>query len=222
MGDRPEGRRSGTLGGLSPEVALARLPAGRHGLPRSFVAHNQRLRIIAAMLRVLPERGYRETTIAHLTREAGVSRAAFYQQFTGKEDCFLVANDLAGEWFSGRVEEGAAGQVGSGRVRRGIEAGLSFLAGNFQVAHLLAIEAPQAGRGAAGERHQVMLERCGAALWSGCPEPGAAPDELAALLLGGAFALIARYVEGGRTERLPEAAPLLAEYLATPWRADPG
>src|SRR5262249_26105238 len=86
---------------LPAELALGQLPPGRHGLPRSFVVRNQRLRLIAAMLRSLPEHGYAGTTISHLTQEAGLSRAAFYGQFSSKEDCFLATYDLAGEWLAG-------------------------------------------------------------------------------------------------------------------------
>src|SRR4051794_36044600 len=98
-GSEPERFEPDSLEGLPPELAMARLPAGRHGLPRAFVAHNQRLRIVAAMLRVLPAHGYPATTTGHITREAGVSRAAFYQQFAGKEECFLTTYDLASEWL---------------------------------------------------------------------------------------------------------------------------
>lgn len=222
MSAGPDRFGRGALGGLPPEVALARLPAGRHGLPRSFVAHNQWLRMIAAMLRVLPEHGYPATTIGHLTREAGVSRAAFYEQFTGKEDCFLVTYDMAGGWLCERIEAAmAAGGGGPAGIGQGVREGMDFLAGNFHVAHLLAVEVPQAGP-AARERHQTMLERCATALWGGCPEDTKPPDDLAFLLLGGAFALIARYVDAGRIERLPRATPLLVEYLTTPCRAGPG
>ena len=43
---------------------LARLPPGRHGLPREFVAHNQRERLIAGIAEAIAENGYAGTTIA--------------------------------------------------------------------------------------------------------------------------------------------------------------
>src|SRR6185437_1927670 len=49
---------------------LARLPPGRHGLPREFVAHNQRERLIAGLAEAVAENGYASTTIAHITRHA--------------------------------------------------------------------------------------------------------------------------------------------------------
>jgi AcrR family transcriptional regulator len=111
--------------------ALARLPPGRHGLPRSFVAHNQRLRILAGMLRVLPRHGYPATTIGHITGEAGVSRGAFYQHFASKEECFLATYDLAGQWFCERVERAVAGEgEWRARLRAGASEALRLLAAN--------------------------------------------------------------------------------------------
>ena len=200
-----------------PELAMARLPAGRHGLPRDFVARNQRSRIVAGMLRVLPRRGYPATTIGDITREAGVSRAAFYQQFASKEECFLATYDVVGRWFCESVERAvAAEEQWPGRIRTGAAEALRLLAANPPVAHLMAVEAPQAGR-AARERQQALLDRFAAALRAGHPGRPELPEDLADLLLGGVVALIARYVDSDRAERLPEATTALVEYLLIPY-----
>jgi AcrR family transcriptional regulator len=216
-GGEPERFDPDSLAGLPPELAMARLPAGRHGLSREFVAHNQRLRIVAAMLRVLPERGYPATTIGHVTREAAVSRAAFYQQFAGKEECFLATYDIASRWFCEQVERSVEGEdEWRARIRTGASAALRLLAANPLVAHLLAVEALQAGR-AARERRQAMLDRFAAALRADHPGRPELPDDLADLLLGGVITLIARYVDSDRAGRLPEATAALVEYLLIPY-----
>ncbi|HEX5714353.1 MAG TPA: TetR/AcrR family transcriptional regulator [Solirubrobacterales bacterium] len=205
------------LGDLPTELALARLPPGRHGLPRTFVAHNQRLRIVAAMLQVLPRHGYPATTIGHITREAGVSRAAFYQQFASKEECFLATYDLAARWFCESVERAVAGEEDwRERIRIGAAEVLRLLGENPLIAHLSAVEAPQAGL-AARQRQQAMLGRFAAVLRAGHPGRAGLPDDLANLLLGGVVSLIARYVDDGRAERLPEATATLVEYLLIPY-----
>jgi AcrR family transcriptional regulator len=205
------------LAGLPAELALARLPAGRHGLPRSFVTHNQRLRIVAGMLRVLPQHGYPSTTIGHVTREAGVSRAAFYQQFGSKEDCFLATYDLASRWFCERVEGAVAGEKEwPARIRIGASEALRLLLANPLVAHLIAVEALQAG-GAARERQQAMLDRFATALRADHPGRPELPEDLADLLIGGIVALIARYIDTDRAERLPEATTALVEQLLIPY-----
>jgi AcrR family transcriptional regulator len=206
---------------LPAELALSQLPAGRHGLPRSFVARNQRLRIVAAMLRLLPRYGYPATTIGHLTREAGVSRSAFYNQFESKEDCFLATYDVAAEWLCGRVEGAmAANGPWSSRVLAGVSEAMDLLATNPAVAHLIAVEALQAGA-TARRRRQACIERLAEALRAGRPPSPELPADLEELLVGGALAHVARYVDADRTERLPEATAELVQYLLIPY-LDPG
>jgi AcrR family transcriptional regulator len=199
---------------LPAELALSQLPAGKHGLPRSFVVRNQRLRIVAAMLRVLPEHGYAATTIGHVTREAGVSRAAFYAQFENKEECFLATYDVAAEWLCDRIEAAIAAE---GRWPESVEAGASeamrLLAANPDVAHLIAVESLQAGT-AARRRRQECIERLAAVMRSRRPRDAELPEDLEQLLIGGTLSLIGRYVDSGAIERLPEAtAHLVALYF---------
>lgn len=217
MSSEPERFDPGAFTDLPAELALSRLPVGRHGLPRSFVVRNQRLRIVAAMLRVLPRRGYHGTTIGHVIGEAGVSRAAFYKQFASKEQCFLETHDLACQWLCERVERAVAGEdEWTGRVLAGASAALLLLAANPPLAHLLAVEAPQAGP-ASRRRHQAFLARFAATLRDGRPGQPELPANLEQLLLGGAVSLIARYVESDRAEQLPEATPELLQYLLIPY-----
>jgi AcrR family transcriptional regulator len=146
MSSEPARFDPGGLAELPDELALGRLPPGRHGLPRSFVVRNQRLRVIAAMLRLLPPRGYSQTTIGDVTREAGVSRSAFYAQFASKEECFLATYDLAGEWLCEHVERAVgAGDEWPLRVRAGVAEALRLLAANPSLAHLVAVDALAAG-----------------------------------------------------------------------------
>jgi AcrR family transcriptional regulator len=206
-----------SLIGLPPELALARLPPGRHGLPRSFVEHNQRLRIVAAMLRVLPRRGYPATTIGDVTAEAGVARAAFYHQFSGKEECFLATYDLAGKWFCEGVEGAVAGEEDwRARVRAGVSEALRLLTANPLVAHLIAVEALQAGD-AARERQEACFDRFATALRDGHSGRPELPEDLTDLLLGMVVSLIARYVDTDRAERLPEAMTDLVERMLIPY-----
>lgn len=217
MSDEPPHFDPTGLAELPDELALGRLPGGRHGLPRSFVTRNQRLRIVAAMLHTLPQRGYAGITIGELTHEAGVSRSAFYGQFGGKEDCFLATYDLAVQWLCKGVEGAMAEREDwPSRVRIGATEALRLLAANPAVAHLIAIEALQAG-GAARKRQQACLARLAEVLRAGRPDRPSLPEGLEDLLLGGAIALIAREVEAGRTEQLPEGTKALVECLLIPY-----
>jgi AcrR family transcriptional regulator len=46
------------------------------------------------MIEAVHERGYPQTTVAHVIALAGVSRRAFYEQFGNKEACFLATYDI--------------------------------------------------------------------------------------------------------------------------------
>ncbi len=169
------------------------------------------------MLRVLPRHGFPATTIGHITAEAGVSRAAFYQQFESKEACFLATHDLVGEWLCERVEQ-AVGEGGewTARIRTGIAAALDLLAANPAVAHLIAVEAQQAGP-LGRERQRACFARFAAALTADVPRRAEVPPEIEQLLFGGAIQMIARHVDTGRADQLPAVTADLVDRLLIPY-----
>jgi AcrR family transcriptional regulator len=63
-------------------------------MSREDVARNQRARMYGGMIEAIHERGYPQTTVAHVIGIAGVSRRAFYEQFANKEACFLATYDI--------------------------------------------------------------------------------------------------------------------------------
>lgn len=81
--------------GEDKEPGFTRLPAGRHGLPRDYVAENQRARLLVGIVRAVARRGYNTATITDIAEGASVSRQTFYDNFQNKEQCFLAAYDRA-------------------------------------------------------------------------------------------------------------------------------
>jgi AcrR family transcriptional regulator len=61
-------------------------PAPAHGLPEEI----QRNRILGAAIRSLDEVGYANTSVAHITSCARVSRRTFYELFSTREECILA------------------------------------------------------------------------------------------------------------------------------------
>lgn len=216
MSDEPPRFDPAGFAELPDKLALGQLPPGRHGLPRSFVVRNQRLRIVAGLLRVLPRHGYAETTIGHIIKEARVSRAAFYSQFAGKEECFLEAYELGSRWLCDGVEAAVAEERWPARVRVGVGEALRLLGANPPLAHLIAIEGLQAGAGAR-KLQQASLARLAEILGHGRPDRPELPPDLEQLLLGGAFSVVSRHVEQGRVEQLPEIEAALVECLLIPY-----
>lgn len=68
-----------------------KLPSGHHRFSREFVVQSQRERMLDAVARAVAGKGYEKASVADVLTLAGVSRRTFYEQFTGKEHCFLVA-----------------------------------------------------------------------------------------------------------------------------------
>ncbi|HET7574137.1 MAG TPA: TetR/AcrR family transcriptional regulator [Solirubrobacterales bacterium] len=201
---------------------LSRLPPGRHGLPRDFVTHNQRERLIAGLAEAVAENGYAGTTIAHITRHAAVSRRTFYEHFDSKDECFIAAYDAVMEQLRERVDAAFEQEDEWPRaVRAGIAAMLEFLAAEPNLARLAMVEALAAG--------PVVVDRYDAAIRSLVPyfkagRSGRAAEILAALsptteeaLVGGMVSLISRRVAAGRDAELGSLLPDLVEFALTPY-----
>jgi AcrR family transcriptional regulator len=201
---------------------LSRLPPGRHGLPREFVAHNQRERLIAGLAEAVAENGYGGTTIAHITRHAAVSRRTFYEHFSSKDECFVAAYDTVMAELRERVAE-AFEQEDEWplAVRAGIAAMLEFLTAEPNLARLSMVEALVAG--------PVVVERYDAAIQSLVPyfrsgredggngataRPSSVTEEA---LVGGMVSLISRRIFADRTEELESLLPDLVEFTLTPY-----
>ena len=201
---------------------LSRLPPGRHGLPREFVVHNQRERLIAGLAEAVAENGYASTTIAHITRHAAVSRRTFYEHFSSKDECFVSAYETVMEQLRERVDAAYQEQEEWPQaVRAGIGAMLGFLAAEPNLARLSMVEALVAG--------PVVVERYDAAIRSLVPyleagREGRPPEVLARLsptteeaLVGGMVSLISRRIIAGQTAELEELLPDLVEFALTPY-----
>ena len=201
---------------------LARLPPGRHGLPREFVVHNQRERLIAGLAEAISENGYAGTTIGHITRHAAVSRRTFYEHFAGKDECFIAAYDTVMEELRERVSAAFDEQSDwPHAVRAGIAAMLGFLAAEPTLARLCMVEALVAG--------PVVVERYDAAIQSLVPyfkagREGCSPEVLSRLsatteeaLVGGMVSLISRRIIAGKTAELEALLPDLVEFTLTPY-----
>jgi len=86
---------------------------------------NQRSRLIAATIEVVAKQGYDGMTVSSVAKLAGVSKASFYEQFGGKEECFATACDFSLREAAAAVLRGE-GKGGEGRER--LRAGLMGLA----------------------------------------------------------------------------------------------
>ena len=111
-----------------------------------MIARSQRERLLDAAIDVVAEKGYAATTIADLTKAAGISRTTFYELFEDKEACFLAAYDAAADVLARRVEVAFESQgawperVRAGLVQMGIPREQISVAGRGEREPLVATE----------------------------------------------------------------------------------
>jgi AcrR family transcriptional regulator len=79
---------------LTPLLAPAPLPPGRPRLAKEQVAENHRQRILFAAAQISEEKGYAATTIADVTRRAGLDGRAFHSLFAEKSELFTAVHEL--------------------------------------------------------------------------------------------------------------------------------
>jgi AcrR family transcriptional regulator len=190
-----------------------RPPRGRHRLPPEVIARSQRERLLEATIRVVAEKGYAATTVADLTREAGISRTTFYEMFDDKEGCFLAAYDGI---VDGLVRRVAVAYESEGewpqRARAGLAALLEALAEEPEVARLALVDVGSAGP-AAQRRFRAAMQRLTPFFDEGrdfSPSGRSLPANTSRMAIGAVAGLIADELTEERAEDLPK---LLSDVL---------
>jgi AcrR family transcriptional regulator len=190
-----------------------RPPRGRHRLPPEVVSRSQRERLLEAAIRVVAARGYRATTIADLTKEAGVSRTTFYELFEDKEACVLAAYDNAVDALVRRIVAAYEAEVRwPERARAGLSALLGALAEEPALARLALVDIGAAGP-TAQRRYRAAIQRLTPLFEEGrdfAPSGRELPANTSRMAIGGVTGLISDELLAGRAERLPD---LLSDLL---------
>lgn len=199
---------------------LPRLPPGRHGLPREFVAQNQRDRIAAGIIAAVSEFGFHETTITQISAAAGVSRRTFYGYFNSKEECFFSAYDQITDHLREAARAAAAEREDwPGRVAARVDAALDIFSTNPRLAAFTLAVPPRAG-GEVTAHYRRALDSALAELTEGMAgEPGAEvpSDAVQRSLIGGAASLIVQRLEAGQGSQIRDLGPDVIELFLTPF-----
>jgi AcrR family transcriptional regulator len=201
-------------------LGLPRLPPGRHGLSRDFVVKNQRDRLTAGIISAVAHSGYHEASVSDICRAAGVSRRTFYSYFSSKQECYLQAFDLIGDYLTQALTEAGAEEGDwTAALRARLAAMLETFAVNPDLVRFFLIAPLRAGEEIA-VRHRLALERILRILTQGKPVDGSARHPSPAIeqaLVGGMTALITGRVEKGEGEKLTDLLPDLVELFLTPY-----
>jgi AcrR family transcriptional regulator len=145
--------------------ADGRFPPGVSNMPAALVKAIQRERLIAAMTRAVAEVGYNALTVEDVLARAGTSRPTFYEQFEGKEDCFLAAFDASAAQLWARIDTVVSNAGGNWRerLRSGIAELLRFVEDEPAAARALIVEA-RASSADSLRRRDELLDRFAACI----------------------------------------------------------
>jgi AcrR family transcriptional regulator len=216
--------------GEAPNGALPRgpssgaLPRGPHSLSRAEVSANQRRRMIGATIDVVGEKGYSELTVSDVIKRAGVSRRAFYEHFSNREECFLATYDSIMVASANAVANAFGGAGGLPENAQGaIEEIFKRALRRPDAVRVLMVEIGAAGPEGTRRREQLgsayersLREGLGLA-----PGPGPIPNPVLRGVIGGLGAVLYTHMQSGRRKQLLELVPHLVQWATSYWPAPP-
>jgi AcrR family transcriptional regulator len=194
-----------------------RLPPGRHGLPRAFVAENQRERLLNGVVEAVAWHGYNATTIGKITEAAKISRRTFYEYFPSKEECFLAAYAMIDAHVRGAVLAAAdPAESWPEQVRSKLSALLEALSRDAAVAGFYLVE-PLAAGGEIAVRYRDAMQMLAETIRPRSPLSEMDVEVRDQVLMGGIATLISRRLKAGEAAQLDELLPDLVELALAPY-----
>lgn len=174
-------------------------------------------RLLGGMAAAVAAKGYAETTVADIVREAAVSRRTFYEHFSTKAEC-LIALYKAGSARALTVLSEAVDpeQPWRTQVEPSIAAYLGYRSQAPALLGMLFVEILGMGPAGLAARHEVNLQ---IAHWiqTSTLEEGQPPlsIDLAMTVIGGINELVLQAIQQGRSDDLrPLVAPVTEMVLA--------
>jgi AcrR family transcriptional regulator len=199
-----------------PLPVTAPVPRGRHAPPPEVRAVVQRGRLFAAAGAVFARVGYADASAEAISREAGMSKATFYEHFSNKEECILALFDHAADYVLREMgrELGSPEDVGSYEewIARSLSAFLGILAAHPDAAQTLLVEIIGAGPQAVARRDSIMdhfsalLVRDNARTAPRFGHPRFASRDDAYACIGAIFELVSRQLRTGRPSDISREA----------------
>ncbi|CAN7391027.1 TetR/AcrR family transcriptional regulator [Variovorax paradoxus] len=172
-------------------------------------AHEHYARLLEGMARAVAAKGYADTTIADIVREAAVSRRTFYEHFTTKSECLIALYEAASKLALRAVSEAFdPAQPWHAQVERAITAYFDYLAQDPPLLRTLFVEILGLGMPGLAARRRVNGEIAGfiqAAINGG---PAAhLTSEMAMTVVGGINELVLQAIEQDRVGELGQLVP---------------
>lgn len=197
------------------------VPRGRHAPPLEVRLEVQKRRLFDAAAIVFSQVGYADASAESISRQAGMSKATFYEHFANKEECLVALFEYASEVVLGVLVESARSAGGDfrDRHRAGLRAILEIVDANPSMAQAILVETVGAGPRVVELRDRalntvanVMYEETVRGAERGGGPPFASPDEAFAIV-GATFELVSRQLRTGQPERLLDLEPLVERLI---------
>ncbi len=184
-----------------------------------MASESRRDLILAAMIRVVGREGYKETSVADVIEEAGVSRTTFYKHFEDKHDCFLAAYELLIEQVFTEVIGNCNGsQSWLQRMEKGLETIVTLFALDPELARTAVVEVAAAGADAR-QLHWDAVARFTQYLEDGRKLSAGRelPENISLMSAGAVSGLIFDELLAGRAAQLPAMLPDLLFAMLVPY-----
>jgi AcrR family transcriptional regulator len=197
------------------------VPRGRHAPPLAVRLEVQKQRLFDAAAIVFSRVGYADASAEAISREAGMSKATFYEHFANKEECLVALFQYASKAVLGVLVDAArrAGPDYQDRHRAGLRAILDIVEANPSIAQAILVETVGAGPRLAELRDralntmaQVMYAETVRGAERGGGPAFASADEAFAIV-GATFELVSRQLRTGQPERLLDLEPLVQRLI---------
>lgn len=164
--------------------------------------HEHRSRLLEGMAHAVAARGYADTTIADIVREASVSRRTFYEHFQTKAECLIALYEASShnalKVLRGAIDPALGWQT---QVERALAAYLGCMAGNPILMRTLFIEILGLGTPGLAARRRVNQEIADFMLDT---LQGGITPQMAMAVVGGINELVLQYIEQDRVAQLGE------------------
>lgn len=184
-----------------------------------MASESRRDLILAAMIRVVGSKGYKETSVADVIEETPTSRTTFYKYFEDKHDCFLAAYDMLVEQVFAEVVANCDGtEPWLQRVETGLSTIVKLFALDPQLARTAVVEVAAAGADAR-QRHWNAVSRFTAYLDGGRELAGGRelPENISLMSAGAVSGLIFDELLAGRAAQLQAMLPDLLFAMLVPY-----
>jgi AcrR family transcriptional regulator len=180
-------------------------------------SQEHRSRLLRGMATAVAAKGYGDTTIADVVREASVSRRTFYEHFHDKAECLIALYEAASRNALRVLREAIDPSQGwQEQLERAIGAYLQCLAVNPVLLRTLFIEilglgAPglEARRGMHRELAEFLVQLVNAGT---APHANMTPG-IAMAVIGGVHELVLQAIEDGKVDELPELTATATQLL---------